>query len=612
MATAAQISALKATVQGISNTISNNAAAINNATPAQKASLSSGLSAASAGLTAYAKSGGGGGSSSTPAPTAPITTASIAPTTPITLPTPVVTQAPSIGAMNAGITGSDKGISNTPNGALTVDPIVQTSLDAGKSNFDSYVASLNKANTDRTTGADVQAQVVKASHQQQYQKSVNDYTSQINTIVANRDAQNLGLEGTGRGQTTGFIGGEQARITKEAAIQALPIQALLANAQGNLDTANQYINTWGKILMDDANNAYNHKVATYQAVYDFANTQEKTKLDSLQAQQKIVRDQAIALTTAKTEAIKQALSQPGGSSVVQAITAAPDLAGVATATGKYNGDVLGNAVKQAQLRKLNEGPTPSAPAIQKINGVDMQWDAKTKTWVNPSTGSVAPTNVQHLATIKSNIDTVNSVLTSPALSSTVGTNVFSSGTPTVGSTFTRALTGAGIGATVGGTGGAFLGGVGAIPGAIGGAIIGGIGGALTNAPAAYQESTGERQNFLAAANQISEQLTLTNLQNAKANGATFGALSEGELNLLKASASKLNQWAVREGDKPDGKVIGYNTSEANFKKELDKINSFAKLDYILKGGLQEDVGVFKTPDNIYHTKDSKGNVISIN
>jgi hypothetical protein len=279
----------------------------------------------------------------------PITSADVSPTTKITLPTPVVTQAPSIGAMNAGITGTGTGVSNTPTGALTVDPIVQQSLDTGKSNFDSYLASLNKAEADRTTGADVQAQVIKDSHQKEYQQKVNDYTSQINTIVANRDAQNLGLEGTGRGQTTGFIGGEQARITKEAAIQALPIQALLANAQGNLDTANQYINTWGKILVDDANNAYNHKVATIGAVYDFANAQEKTKLDSLLTQQKEVKDKATALATAKTEAIKNALGQGAPSSVVQAITAATDLTGVATATGKYNGDLLGQEAKRASI-----------------------------------------------------------------------------------------------------------------------------------------------------------------------------------------------------------------------------------------------------------------------
>lgn len=120
--------------------------------------------------------------------------------------------------------------------------------------------------------------------------------------------------------------------------------------------------------------------------------------------------------------------------------------------------------------------------------------------------------------------------------------------------------------------------------------------------------TGVRSNFLAGVQQLSNQLTLTNLQNAKQNGATFGALSEGELNLLSSSASKLNTWALKD---KNGNVIGYNTTESNFKGELDKINNFAKLDYVLKGGDPSSVNVVQMQDGSLWTKNSDGTNVEI-
>lgn len=121
-------------------------------------------------------------------------------------------------------------------------------------------------------------------------------------------------------------------------------------------------------------------------------------------------------------------------------------------------------------------------------------------------------------------------------------------------------------------------------------------------------TTGNRSNFLAGVQQVTNQLTLNALQNAKANGATFGALSEGELGLLSASATKLNTWAVKD---KNGNVTGYATSPANFQAELDKINNFAKLDYLLKGGDPASVGVIETSDGRFYTKNSDGSVTEL-
>lgn len=126
--------------------------------------------------------------------------------------------------------------------------------------------------------------------------------------------------------------------------------------------------------------------------------------------------------------------------------------------------------------------------------------------------------------------------------------------------------------------------------------------------APIQSLTGAKSNFIAGVEQLKSQLTLDSLIRAKAQGATFGALSEGELNTLSSSATKIGTWAIKD---KNGNVAGYNTSEESFKKELDKINNYAKLDYILKGGNPSDVEVMTMPDGTHWTMNSDGTMTQL-
>lgn len=121
--------------------------------------------------------------------------------------------------------------------------------------------------------------------------------------------------------------------------------------------------------------------------------------------------------------------------------------------------------------------------------------------------------------------------------------------------------------------------------------------------------TGGKNNFIAGVEQLRSQLTLDSLVNAKARGATFGALSEGELKTLQASGSKLATWALKD---KDGNITGYNASEVDFKRELDKINNFAKLDFLIKGGSPEDVGAKKMDDGTVWVLNSDGTYTQLN
>jgi len=91
----------------------------------------------------------------------------------------------------------------------------------------------------------------------------------------------------------------------------------------------------------------------------------------------------------------------------------------------------------------------------------------------------------------------------------------------------------------------------------------------------------ERLNFIADIEQITSQLTLDQLIQAKEQGATFGALSEKELQAIASAATKLGSFKTTN---KRGDVI-LKASEADVEAELNKIRDLAIRDYELRTGL---------------------------
>ena len=83
--------------------------------------------------------------------------------------------------------------------------------------------------------------------------------------------------------------------------------------------------------------------------------------------------------------------------------------------------------------------------------------------------------------------------------------------------------------------------------------------------------TSGKQDFLGKIQYVLESKTLQNLIDAKAAGATFGALSEAELKMLQASAGSLASNAVR--DKDTNKITWFDMSESELKEQLKKLNT---------------------------------------
>lgn len=201
------------------------------------------------------------------------------------------------------------------------------------------------------------------------------------------------------------------------------------------------------------------------------------------------------------------------------------------------------------------------------------------------------------------IDNINNILNSSALDSVVGPSGLARTEPGLWGAAKRFFTGALTGGATGTGVGVLAGGIGAIPGAVIGALTTGV---VNSLRGSKDELTGDRQAFVGSVEQMRAELTKEKLAQAKGQGVTFGALSDGERGLIANAATKIGTWAVHtDGDK-DKAVLGYNIDEKSFKKEMDVINYFTKLDAVIKGATPESVGAVTNPDGTVWILNSDG------
>lgn len=116
------------------------------------------------------------------------------------------------------------------------------------------------------------------------QKEVQNRTAELNAIVTKSQADQLSTIGQGRGIPEAIIGGQQAQIAREAAIKALPVQALLSAAQGNLQMAQQHLDTVFKLRSEDAKAQYDYRNKIIDTVLDYATKAEERKLNDIKTQ----------------------------------------------------------------------------------------------------------------------------------------------------------------------------------------------------------------------------------------------------------------------------------------------------------------------------------------
>lgn len=114
-------------------------------------------------------------------------------------------------------------------------------------------------------------------------QEVNNYTAQLNNIVAKQQQDLLSTRGTlsAEGSTEAVYGGIAATINREAAIKALPVQAQIAAAQGNLDLAQDYLTDLRKIKQEAIDVDYSYNMKKFDAISGFVTGEQKIRLDKM-------------------------------------------------------------------------------------------------------------------------------------------------------------------------------------------------------------------------------------------------------------------------------------------------------------------------------------------
>lgn len=255
---------------------------------------------------------------------------------------------------------------------VTAPATTTPATDNYKALFDQAMQLGNTAFNEMGTSEQRLAQLEKENKLKQKQQAVNETTGQINAVVAQSQAQQLALEGQGRGQTSGFIGGEQARINREAAIAALPLQAKLAAEQGALDLAQNHIDKMFQVQSNDALAKYQYKSKLIESVYSFATGQEQRRLDAIKAKEDRAYDEQRTNLAYQRSLASEAASYGLGGVSASILKLDPKSA-------TFNQDIAG---LQSRVMKpvVASASGLEAPTVKTINGVDMQWNAQTGTW----------------------------------------------------------------------------------------------------------------------------------------------------------------------------------------------------------------------------------------
>ncbi len=452
-------------------------------------------------------------------------------------------------------------ISSTVQGATTSQNQIQQAqqnvqdiqLAQGPSQADQ--AQQNIINAARQAmGAENQINQSQANAEAQAVNPQQEYLNNINNEIAKENASYLGQQHQvfNTPLTAGQARSANDAIATEHAYRMAPLAIQQAAAQGNIQAIQSNFDRQTKLLIQPYENELKFQQTFAQKYADTLTNKESKQLDMVMNERKDLIQQTKDLQQAKANMIAEISKNGGGTdqATIQAVQNATDVTGIAQAGSKYIGQ-MDFLKSQADIAQSRASAAASYAQRDKLN-------AETKDIIAKNTENTAPAILaMRQATAQSNISTVDSLVKDPAIMGAVGTNFLSRG---------------------------FFGG------------------------STPYRATGEEQNFIAGVEQLRSQLSLDALIKAKAQGATFGALSDTELAILSQSASKLGKWAIVK----DGSTVGYNASEKDFKTELDKINNFSKLDYVLKGGTPSDVGVQVGNNGKMYVKNWDGSVTQLN
>jgi hypothetical protein len=299
------------------------------------------------------------------------------PVSPITLPKPTDT-------------GTIPTFSTVPTPAPTPTP------DPSKSLLTDYMSEINKADASRTSSTDLYKQAENEAGIAQKQadelaanQDLSNLNAQIQAISdrATADQLKLGKERVDYATQ----GGASRDIQRQAAIEALPLQAQalvaqakLTGSQNALKNAQDKLSTLFKLQSDDADRAYNTKIKQIDAVYNYATNEQKIKLDEMKLAEQTKREETKSLQDYKNSIVSE-LIKSGQSNLISDLSNATTREQIdSIASQLQTGNSLDDQYKSLQIQKLQQelnsvgidgvdektiGKIQASPESKTINGV---------------------------------------------------------------------------------------------------------------------------------------------------------------------------------------------------------------------------------------------------
>jgi hypothetical protein len=178
-------------------------------------------------------------------------------------------------------------------------------------------------------------------------------TAELNAIVAKQQQdllqtrQNFAKEGA----TEADYGQASNAINYGASIRALPVQASIANLQGQLELAQDYLKELTAMKTDEINRQYDYNKSRFAAISGALDKADQRAYESITKENDRQYKEQIDLENYKAEVMATALKNGAGQFELGRINTATDKMSAVQAAGKY----IANA--DTQLTQLDNGET---------------------------------------------------------------------------------------------------------------------------------------------------------------------------------------------------------------------------------------------------------------
>jgi len=468
-----------------------------------------------------------------------INTETLGTTAPMTIPEPEITPAPVLTPPPPPVEPTAPTEPTTP----AVDPYA---------NLKDYLGNLQAP----ASQADAFQQAQQDAEIQAKQQRLNQASAQLNSIYAEGERQKLQIDedSFGKGGISAISNRRKSDIDRQTAIKSIPLQMELDLAQGDLMSAQSNLDTLFQLKSDDAQNMMEYKNKLAETVFNVATAEQQNVIEAqIREENRAFQIQQANQLNARNVANSIMSNQPKLASKMAQIdwsspNAQNEFANLQSQVSEDPMDVLDMKIKQAQLTKLQKETSmigqPTATERKLLRDQEEKEREAQRTVEGQN---------ETLRTKLKLIENIQSKTTQ--LATRVGTNPFSRLSPNAIVKFFQ---------------------------------IDPVGWA-------------KGKEFAGLVHQLTSKEFVDTLIESKKQGAAYGQLSNQEGDDLRAAATAINDWEMK--DKNGNKLGIWNVSEKAFNAELDKIKDLANTSILRATGSLVDNEEFMLIDNIYKDVD---------